>query len=46
MYVAGGLHLERLLSKRYQLDEINEALADLEAGRALRPLIEIDSTIS
>jgi len=46
MYVAGGLPLERLLSKRYQLDEINEALADLEAGRALRPLIEIDSTIS
>ena len=46
MYVAGNLPLERLLAKRYKLDQINEALADLEAGRTLRPLIEIDSTIS
>ncbi len=44
MYRGGGLPLEKLLSKRYQLDQINEALADLEAGQALRPLIEIEPT--
>lgn len=31
--------LDALLTRRYCLEEINEALADLEAGRVFRPLI-------
>ncbi len=46
MYRAGKLPLEKLVSTRYRLEQINDALADLAAGRSLRPLIEIDSTIS
>lgn len=41
LYRAGKLPLERLLSQHYPLSEINQALSDLEAGRATRPLIEI-----
>ncbi len=33
--------LKKLISKIYRLDEINEALNDLEAGRVFRPLIEM-----
>ena len=46
MYLSGRLPLEKLLTRRYQLEEINEAVADLEAGVALRPLIELDSSIT
>lgn len=42
MYRAGRMPLEKLISKRYRLDQINEAMDDLKAGRAFRPLIEID----
>lgn len=37
-----AIPLDRLLTKRYQLDEINQALDDLEAGRVFRPLIAMD----
>ena len=40
LYVEGKLPLEKLLTKRYQLSQINEALDDLENGIVLRPLIE------
>jgi len=40
LYVEGRLPLERLLSRRYRLDEINEALDDLEARRVARPLLD------
>jgi len=35
------LPLNSLLTKRYTLDRINDALDDLEAGRVFRPLIEM-----
>lgn len=42
----GALKLEKLLGRRYALEDINDALDDLEAGRALRPLIVLDETIA
>lgn len=41
LYREGKLPLEKLLTKRYSLDQINQALADLEEMRVGRPLIEI-----
>jgi S-(hydroxymethyl)glutathione dehydrogenase/alcohol dehydrogenase len=46
LFREGRLPLEKLLTRRYSLDEINEALDDLEEGRVGRPLIEIDPTIA
>jgi len=34
--------VDALLSKRYKLDQINDALADLEAGRVFSPLIVME----
>ncbi len=45
LYRSGKLPLEKLLSRRYALDEINTALDDLEQRRAGRPLIVIDPSI-
>jgi len=45
LYLEGRLPLEKLISKRYPLGSINEALDDLEAERVGRPLIEIDVTL-
>ncbi len=45
MYRSGSLPLERILSARYSLDGANEALESIEKGDAMRPLIEIDSSI-
>lgn len=45
LYLEGKLPLEKLITKRYSLEAINEALDDLESHRVGRPLIEIDSTI-
>lgn len=42
LYLDGKLPLEKLINKRYSLDEINEALNDLENRKVTRPLIEID----
>lgn len=42
LYLEGRLPLEKLLTRRYRLDQINEALDDMEQHRVLRPLIEID----
>lgn len=41
MYQDGHLKLEPLLSHRYQLEYINQALNDLEARKIVRALIEI-----
>jgi S-(hydroxymethyl)glutathione dehydrogenase/alcohol dehydrogenase len=38
---SGKLSLEAMLSKRYRLSEINEAIDDLEAGKVARPLIDM-----
>jgi S-(hydroxymethyl)glutathione dehydrogenase / alcohol dehydrogenase len=45
LYLEGKLPLEKLITKRYRLDDINQALDDLEQRRVGRPLIEIDTTI-
>jgi len=41
LYLDGRLPLERLLSHRYKLDQINQALDDLEQRKIVRALIEI-----
>lgn len=38
---SGKLNLEPLLSKAYALREINNAIDDLEAGRVVRPLLDL-----
>jgi S-(hydroxymethyl)glutathione dehydrogenase/alcohol dehydrogenase len=45
LYLEGVLPLEKLIEKSYKIDEINQALDDLEDRKVLRPLIEIDTTI-
>jgi S-(hydroxymethyl)glutathione dehydrogenase/alcohol dehydrogenase len=45
LYRQGRLPLEKLLTKRYTLTQINEALDDLEHGRVGRPLVEIDPNV-
>lgn len=39
-YLQGELKLEKLISKVYPLDEINEAVKDLEEGKVIRALID------
>jgi S-(hydroxymethyl)glutathione dehydrogenase/alcohol dehydrogenase len=46
LYRDGALKLEKLLGRRYALEDINDALDDLEAGRALRPIIVLDETLA
>lgn len=45
LYLDGKLPLEKLISKSYKLESINEALDDMESMKVGRPLIEIDPTI-
>ena len=45
LYREGRLPLEKLITKRYPMDAINEALDDLEHHRVGRPLIEIDPSL-
>jgi S-(hydroxymethyl)glutathione dehydrogenase/alcohol dehydrogenase len=37
-----NIPLESLLTKRYSLEQINEALDDLESGKVFRPLIVME----
>jgi S-(hydroxymethyl)glutathione dehydrogenase/alcohol dehydrogenase len=46
LYLTGRLPLENMITKRYALDDINLALDDLEQRRCLRPLIEINPSLS
>lgn len=41
IYLKGNLPLDKLISKRYKLEQINEALSDLENGMVFRPIIEM-----
>ena len=43
--VKNKLPLESMITKRYDLEAINEALDDLEAGVVMRPLIEINPAL-
>jgi len=42
LYQAGSLKLDELITARYPLDEINEAMAAVERGEALRNVIVFD----
>lgn len=44
LYVDGKLPLERLISRRYTLDNINDALKDLDSRCVGRPLIEMSKS--
>jgi len=46
LYRQGKLPLDKLITRRYELNEINDALDDLEYKRVARPLIEIDSSLT
>jgi len=45
LYKEGKLPLEKLLEKRYTLEEINSALDDLENRKVTRPLIQINPNL-
>jgi len=45
LYLKGKLPLGKLITNRYNLEEINQALDDLEQNKVVRPLIVIDSTL-
>jgi S-(hydroxymethyl)glutathione dehydrogenase/alcohol dehydrogenase len=40
MYEAGALKLDELITRRYRLDEINDAIADLRDGSNIRGVID------
>ncbi|MGV0815947.1 NDMA-dependent alcohol dehydrogenase [Mycolicibacterium boenickei] len=42
MYRSGHLKLDELVTKRYRLDQINEAITDMREGRNIRGIIEFD----
>lgn len=45
IFSEGNIPLDRLLTKRYRLEEINQALDDLASGKVFRPLIAMDHSI-
>jgi S-(hydroxymethyl)glutathione dehydrogenase/alcohol dehydrogenase len=45
MYERGILKLEKLISNRYSLDEVNVALDDLESRKIVRALIDIENAL-
>lgn len=45
LYLKGQLPLEKLITKEYTLDQINNALDDLENRKVLRPLIVINKEL-
>ncbi|MGA9361342.1 MAG: alcohol dehydrogenase, partial [Mycobacterium sp.] len=42
MYQNGNLKLDELISRRYRLDQINEAITDMREGRNIRGVIAFD----
>lgn len=42
LYLSGGLRIDELITKRYRLDQANEAFQDLAAGALARGLIVFD----
>jgi Zn-dependent alcohol dehydrogenase len=42
MYKNGHLKLDELITRRYRLDQINEAITDMREGRNIRGIIEFD----
>lgn len=46
LYLQGKLKLDELITKRYPLEEINEAIAAVNRGEALRNVIVFESPVS
>jgi Zn-dependent alcohol dehydrogenase len=42
LYRNGTLKLDELVTKRYRLDQINDAITDMREGRNIRGIIEFD----
>ena len=42
LYRNGNLKLDELITKRYRLDQINDAFTDMLEGRNIRGIIEFD----
>ena len=42
MYRSGNLKLDELVTHRYRLDQINDAITDMREGRNIRGIIEFD----
>jgi NDMA-dependent alcohol dehydrogenase len=42
MYRNGNLKLDELITQRYRLDQINDAITDMREGRNIRGIIEFD----
>ncbi|HEX5144914.1 MAG TPA: NDMA-dependent alcohol dehydrogenase [Mycobacterium sp.] len=40
MYRSGNLKLDELVTRRYRLDQLNEAISDMRAGRNIRGIID------
>ena len=45
-YLAGRLELERLISKKYSFENINQAIEDLKEGLVIRAMINIDNKLT
>ena len=45
LYLEGKLPLGKLITHRYSLEEVNQALDDLEQNKVVRPLIAIDTSL-
>lgn len=45
MYQAGALKLDELVTRRYRLDQINDAIADLREDRNIRGIITFDDAL-
>lgn len=43
LYQSGKLKLDELITRRYTLDQINQAYADMHDGRNIRGIIEFGS---
>ena len=44
LYMAGKLMLDELVTHRFSLEQINEAVHSLESGEAIRPVIILDNS--
>ena len=42
MYRSGNLKLDELVTRRYRLEQINDAITDMRTGRNIRGIIEFD----
>jgi S-(hydroxymethyl)glutathione dehydrogenase/alcohol dehydrogenase len=45
LYLKGKLPLDKLITQRYRLEDVNQALDDLEQNLVVRPIITIDSSL-